>query len=186
MEDKQIIELYWNRLETAIEETSRKYSRFCFYIANHILGNKEDSDECVNDTYLHIWNAIPPHRPISLKAFIGKITRNLALHKWENYNAKKRGEGAVPMVLEELHECVSGRNDTEDIVDQLVLTDALNVFLGDLNLQHRKLFMERYFYFSSIKEIASKYNMSESNVKMTLSRLRQKLKELLEKEGIIL
>lgn len=89
MEDKQIIELYWNRLENAIEETSRKYGRYCHYIANNILQNREDSEECVNDSYFKVWNVIPPYKPQSLRTFLGKITRNQALHIWEKKHAKK-------------------------------------------------------------------------------------------------
>lgn len=186
MEEQQIIELYWKRLESAIEETSRKYGRFCFCIANNILRNKEDSDECVNDSYLHVWNAIPPQKPNSLKAFLGKITRNLALHMWEKRQAKKRGQDAVTVVLEELQECIPGVSNVEQLTEQIVLVDVLNQFLSVLEQEKRKIFMARYFYFYSIKEIASMYNMSESKVKMTLLRAREILKRMLEKEGIVL
>lgn len=186
MEDKQIIELYWNRLENAIEETSRKYSRYCYYIANNILRNAEDCEECVNDSYLKVWNAIPPHKPQSLRAFLGKITRNQALHMWEKKHAKKRNEDRILLVLDELVECIPGVDSTEQITEHMVIVDALNRFLGELTPEQRNIFMARYWYFASIKEIASKYEVSESKVKMTLSRLRQKLKEILEKEEIIL
>ncbi len=186
MDDKQIVELYWNRIETAIKETSRKYGHFCFYIANGILRNKEDSDECVNDTYLHLWNAIPPQRPNSLKAFLGKLTRNLALHKWEKRQAKKRGKDEVIYVLEELQECIPSITDVEQITEQMVLVDTLNHFLADLDKENRTIFMQRYFCFLSIKEIAIRYQMGESKVKMSLLRSRVKLKNMLEKEGIVL
>lgn len=186
MDDKDIIELYWNRLETAIEETARKYGHFCFHIADHILRNKEDSDECVNDTYLRMWNVVPPQRPQSLKAFLGKITRNLALHKWEKRQAKKRGKDEVTYALEELRECVPGQNNLEGITEQLVLVDTLNKFLEQLDMENRKIFMERYFCFLSIKEIAERYQMGESKVKMSLFRSRGKLKIMLEQEGIVL
>ena len=104
MEDKQIVELFWNRLENAIEETSRKYGRYCHTIANHILRNKEDAEECVNESYWKLWNTIPSQRPQSLKAYLGRITRNLALHMWEKKRSKKRGMGSVELVLEELKE----------------------------------------------------------------------------------
>lgn len=185
MEDKQIIEMYWNRLENAIEETSRKYGRYCHYIANNILRNKEDSEECVNDSYLKLWNAIPPQRPQSLRVFLGKITRNHALHIWEKKHAKKRNEDRVLLVLDELVECIPGTESIENITEQIVIVDALNAFLGELTPEQRNIFMARYWYFASIKEIASKYHVSESKVKMTLSRLRQKLKEILEKEEIV-
>lgn len=186
MEDKQIIELYWNRLEHAIEETSRKYNRFCFTIANNILRNKEDSEECVNDSYLHLWNAIPPQRPHSLKAFLGKITRNLALHMWEKRQTKKRGKDRIALALDELQECVPGENHTEQITEQIIIVEVLNQFLKNLELEKRRIFMARYFYFYTVKEIAFLYNMSESKVKMSLLRSRELLKKMLEKEGIIL
>lgn len=186
MDDKQIVELYWNRIETAIEETSRKYSHFCFYIANGILQNKEDSDECVNDTYLQVWNAVPPQRPQSLKAFLGKITRNLALHKWEKRQAKKRGKDEVTCALEELQECIPSAMDVENVTEQIVLVDTLNHFLSSLDKENRNIFMQRYFCFSTIKEIAIRYQMGESKVKMSLFRSRGKLKNMMEKEGIVL
>ena len=186
MDDKKIVELYFNRMEAAIEETSRKYGHFCFTIANNILRNKEDSDECVNDTYLQVWNTVPPQRPNSLKAFLGKITRNLSLHKWEKRQAKKRGKDEMSYVLEELQECISGVMDVEQVTEQMVLVDTLNHFLSSLDIEARKLFMARYFSFFSIKEIAIRYQMGESKVKMSLLRSREKLKSMLEKEGIIL
>lgn len=186
MEDKQIVELYWNRLENAIEETSRKYGRFCHAIANNILHNKEDSDECVNDTYLRVWNTVPPEKPQCLRAFLGKITRNLALHMWEKRQAKKRGKDTVTVALEELHECIPDSSNVENVTEQVVLVDSLNCFLADLNVEHRKIFVARYFYFFSIKEIASRYNIGESRVKMLLLRMRKSLREMLEKEGIVL
>lgn len=185
MDDKQIIELYWNRVETAIKETSRKYGHFCFYIANGILRNKEDSDECVNDTYWQVWNVIPPQRPNSLKAFLGKIARNIALHKWEKRQAKKRGKDEVTYALEELQECIPGATNVEQITEQIVLVDALNHFLSNLDKESRTIFMQRYFCFLSIKEIAIRYQLGESKVKMSLLRSRGKLKNVLEKEGIV-
>jgi len=186
MDDKQIVELYWNRIEAAIEETSRKYGHFCFYIANGILRNKEDSDECVNDTYLQVWNTVPPQRPQSLKAFLGKITRNLALHKWEKRQAKKRGKDEVTCALEELQECIPGAANVEDVTEQIVLVDTLNHFLSILDDENRKIFMQRYYCLLSIKEIAIRYRMGESKVKMSLFRSREKLRNMLEKEGIVL
>lgn len=186
MEDQQIIELYWKRSESAIGETSQKYGRFCFCIANNILRNKEDSDECVNDSYLHVWNVIPPQRPNSLKAFLGKITRNLALHMWEKRQAKKRGQDAVTVALEELQECIPSMSNVEQLTEQIVLVEVLNQFLGALEQEKRRIFMARYFYFCSIKEIAALYNTSESKVKMTLLRTREMFKSMLEKEGIVL
>lgn len=187
MEDKQIIELYWNRLENAIKETSRKYGRYCHYIANNILRNKEDAEECVNESYWRLWNTIPPHRPQNLKAYLAKITRNLSLHMWEKQRSKKRGGGSMELVLEELKDCIpDGNAGVEQLTEQIVIELAFDTFLKELEVEQRRIFLARYWYFASIQEIASQYNMSESKVKMTLLRLRQKLKVVLEKEGIVL
>ena len=187
MEDKQIVELYWKRLENAIKETSLKYGRYCHYIANNILRNKEDAEECVNESYWRLWNTIPPHRPQNLKAYLGKITRNLSLHMWEKQRSKKRGGDSMELVLEELKDCIpDGNASVEQLTEQIVIELAFDTFLKELEVEQRRIFLARYWYFASIQEIASQYNMSESKVKMTLLRLRQKLKVVLEKEGIVL
>ena len=184
MDDKQIVDLYWERSEAAISETAEKYGRYCEYIAFQILHNREDSEECVNDTYLKAWNSIPPHRPAVLKTFLGKLTRNLSLDRYEQSHAKKRRGGQLPLVLEEIQECVPAPNRTESIVEEIALTEILNRFLSTLPPEPRKIFMRRYWYFSSVKEIAADYGMSESGVKMSLHRSRNKLRKLLLEEGI--
>ncbi len=184
MEDKQIVDLYWERSETAISETARKYGKYCRYIAFNILRNDEDSEECVNDTYLRAWNSIPPHRPSVLKTFLGKITRNLSLDKYEQSNAEKRNSGQMPLIFDEIQECLPASDDTENIIEEMALTEILNRFLSSLPFEQRKIFMRRYWYLSPIKEIATEYGISESKVKMSLFRSRNELKNLLEKEGI--
>lgn len=184
MDDKQILDLYWERSEAAISETSKKYGKYCRYIAFNILHNDEDSEECVNDTYLRAWNSIPPNRPFVLKTFLGKITRNLSLDRYELLNAKKRNGGQMPLVFDEIQECIPSLDSTENIVEEIALTDILNRFLSSLSLEQRKIFMRRYWYLSPIKEIATEYGMSESKIKMSLFRSRNELKKLLEKEGI--
>ncbi|MDE6210256.1 MAG: sigma-70 family RNA polymerase sigma factor [Lachnospiraceae bacterium] len=184
MEDKQILDLYWTRSENAISETANKYGRYCHYIAFNILHNDEDSEECTNDTYLKAWETMPPNRPDKLSAFLGKITRNLALDKYRLYNTQKRGAGQISFVLDELQECIPTANNTEHIVDDLMLTQVLNQFLASLSETKRKIFMRRYWYLSTVKEISQDFNISESKVKMSLLRSRKKLKILLEKEGI--
>lgn len=186
MDDKPILDLYWARSENAISETANKYGRYCHYIAFNILGSNEDSEECVNDTYLKAWETIPPRRPDRLSAFLGKITRNLSLDRYKYYTANKRGHGQVSVVLDELLECVPQIGSEERMVDDLVLTEALNRFLASLQAEARNIFMRRYWYLSSVKEIAADFHISESKVKMSLSRSLNKLKTLLEKEGIIL
>lgn len=186
MDDKQIIQLYWARAEAAISETAGKYGRYCHYIAYHILHNDQDSEECVNDTYMRAWESIPPQRPAILKAFLGTITRNLSLDKYSQLSAEKRKQGQMTVALNELQECLPTQDNTEGVTDDIVVVDVFNRFLASLSAQQRKIFVRRYWYFSTVKEIAADYAISESKVKMTLLRARNKLKQLLEKEGITL
>ena len=186
MDDRQIIQLYNERSEAAVSETADKYGKYCYSVAYHILYNEQDSEECVNDTYLRTWEAIPPQCPVNLPAFLGKITRNLALNRYKQNAAKKRGGGQTMMALEELAECVPGTDSTEEVVGEALLVEVLNRFLEDLPTEKRKLFLRRYWYLCSVKEIAEDFNLGESNVKMTLLRIREQLKSVLEKEGITL
>ncbi len=184
MEDAMIIELYWRRDEDAIAETAAKYGRYCSTIANNILHNAEDTEECVNDTYLHTWNAIPPQRPNFLKAFLGKITRNLSLNLYEKNHAQKRGEGKVEELLDELSFCIPAKETVESQIEERELIALLNRFLETLPEESRILFVRRYWYGDSIADIAAKYDLGESKVKMNLLRTREKLKVVLEKEGV--
>ncbi len=186
MDDRQIIELYNERSEAAISATADKYGKYCYSVAYHILYNKQDSEECVNDTYLRTWEAIPPQCPDKLSAFLGKITRNLALNRYRYYAREKRGCGQVPLVLDELQECVPAPNSTEQAVEEKHLVEVLNRFTRELPVEKRMMFVRRYWYMSSIGEIAEDFEISEGNVKMTLLRIRNKLKQTLEKEGIVL
>jgi len=186
MDDRQILKLFEERSEAAISETAEKYGRYCHTIAYNILCNEEDTEECVNDTYLKAWEAIPPQVPEKLSAFLGKITRNLALDKYRFYNSAKRGGGQTALALEELQECVSAADSTEQAVSDKLLVEILNRFLKELPLEKRRIFMKRYWYLQSIQEIAGELAISESKVKMTLLRTRSKLKQVLEKEGIYL
>jgi len=186
MDDNKIIELFMDRSEQAISETSKKYGKYCHYIAYSILHNDEDSEECVNDTYLRAWNSIPPQHPSSLKTFLGKITRNLSLNKWEMLSAEKRGAGQASLILDELSECIPSEENTVCAAENMIIRDALDRFLDGLPEGTRKIFVRRYFYMSSVKEIAREYGLSESKVTVTLFRTRKKLKTALEKEGISL
>lgn len=181
MEDKQILELYWARAEAAITETQRKYGRYCHYIASRILGSDQDAQEVVNDTFLKAWNTIPPQRPDRLKAYVGRISRQLALNRYEARHAQKRG-GQVELALEELAQCVSGA-DQGDMADELALRQALNQFVRSLPHRTRAIFLRRYWYASDISEIARDFAMSERNVAVLLHRTRKKLREFLKKEG---
>lgn len=186
MNDQQILRLYFDRSEDAIAQTAAKYGAFCYTVAYQILRNAEDSEECVNDTYLKAWSVIPPHRPQKLAAFLGKITRNLSIDLYRRYTAEKRGGSEMALALDELEMCVPSRDSGWDHADRMALTDALNGFLETLPSQQRQIFMRRYWYVNSIKEIAQAYGLTESKVKMSLLRSRGQLKAMLEKEGVIL
>ena len=186
MEDNQIIQLYFDRSEDAISQTAVKYGKYCHTIAYNILHNFKDSEGCVNDTYWKAWGIIPPRRPKKLASFLGKITRNLSLDKYRHYTADKRGGGEFSIALDELGDCVSSLGNMDDYTNEMVLVDTLNRFLASLSAEHRKIFMRRYWYISSVKEIADDYGITESKVKMSLLRSRNQLKAVLEKEGIAL
>ncbi len=186
MEDKQIVDLYFERSEDALTETQKKYGRYVNHIAYNILTSTEDAKECVNSAYYRVWNAIPPAKPANLGTYLGKIVRNVALDMYDKYSAKKRGAGQMELVLEELKECISLSKPVEKIVDEIILKEVLNRFLGELSKQARVVFVKRYWYLSSVKEIARECGMSESNVKMTLLRTREKLKKYLDNEEITL
>ena len=184
MEDSRIVELFWQRDETALAETENKYGRYCFSIANGILQNGEDARECVNDTFLAAWNAIPPHRPELLSAFLGKIARRLSLKKRRDSSAGKRGGGSVDVSLDELEECIPAGQSIDESIDTAELTEIINAFLAELPLTERRVFLRRYWYFDPVSEIASRFGFSESKVKMMLKRTRDKLLARLQKEEI--
>jgi len=186
MEDSQIVDLYFARSEQAIDETSRKYGKYLYSIAHSILSNHRDSEEAVNDTYLGAWNSIPPHRPSRLSTYLGKITRRCSLEKWKAANAQKRGGGEVTLALEELGECVPGCDSPETAMEMKELTQLLNTFIRSLSGTEQQVFICRYWYLMSVKNIARDFGFSESKVKSMLSRTRNKLKTYLEKEGIFL
>lgn len=187
MTDNDIIALYFDRNERAIEETSRKYGAYCYTVAHRILAIHEDAEECVNDTYLQAWNAMPPTWPERLRLFLAKITRSRALNRWEAARAKKRGEGEVSAVLDELEECVAGSpaDSPEDQVLSKELAGCIDAFLLDLPKRERDLFVRRYFFVEPVEAIASLAGMSAGNVSVILHRVRAKLKKHLEKEGYL-
>jgi RNA polymerase sigma-70 factor (ECF subfamily) len=182
MDDKQVVELYFARAESAITETDRKYGRYCHSIAYHILDSREDAEEVVNDTYLKTWNTIPPNRPDSLKPYVGMISRQLALDRYEAYHTRKRG-GQVPLVPEELSECIPDGDSREDIGESIALRDALNKFVRGLPDRAQRVFIQRYWYTCTVAEIARENGMKESAVGVLLFRTRKKLKLFLHKEG---
>lgn len=182
MEDNRIVDLYFERSETAISETSQKYGKYCHCIAYNILNSELDAEECVNDTYLRAWDAIPPARPRLLKSFLGRITRNLALDRYDREHAVKRG-GECEIALDELGECIP-ESDGREMSDELAMKESINRFLASLPKQTRIIFIRRYWYLISVADIASGMGLSVSNVKVILMRTRKKFKEHLEKEGI--
>lgn len=184
MDDNQIVSLFWARSEDAIAAAAKKYGAYCHTIAYRILRSHEDAEECVNDAYLKVWQRIPPERPERLALFLGRITRNLSLHCWERSHAQKRGHGRTSIALDELSECLPAPDSVEQALDDITAAEALNRFLAALSFEARKIFLRRYWYFDTIKEIAADYGLSESKVKMTLLRTRNELREYLEKEGI--
>ena len=187
MEDEKILDLYFARNQRAINETQDKYGTFCGAIAERILFNKEDAEECVNDTWYSAWNAIPPSRPSHFRAYLAKVTRNLSLNARAKESAKKRGSGAVDSCMEELEEVLPGTiGSCEEAVDELALGKILSAFLREQSETARKVFIQRYFYFESVKTIAKDSSLSESGVKMSLLRTRKALKDVLIREGISL
>lgn len=181
MEDGQIIDLYWNRDQRAIRETDGKYGKLLGSIAWNLLRSREDSEECVNDTYLRAWEAIPPARPGAFRTWLGRITRNLSLDRWKRRDAEKRGGGPEPL-LGELEDCLPARRGRS--VEDLELAEALNAFLRDLSAEARAMFLRRYWYGESVAEVAAALGCGEGKVKSSLFRSRRALREHLEREGI--
>ncbi len=185
MDDQMIVQLYWERSEQAIRETDQKYGGYCYAIAKNILENKEDAQECVNDTYLAAWNTIPPKRPSVLATFLGKITRHISIDRWRARGAYKRGGGQVVMALEELEECVASKETVEKTYARKELLAAYRRFIEKLPAAERRVFLLRYWYLDSIGDIAQKCGFSESKIKSMLHRTRQKLKKCLAQEGLL-
>lgn len=183
MDDKGIVRLYFERNEQAIDETSRKYGKYCFSIANNILSNREDAEESVNDTFLDAWNSIPPHRPNSLALFLGKITRRISIDLYRRKNAQKRGGGELALVLDELYQCIADETDVEKEFEKLHLSQIINEFVKYLPRSEQKVFICRYWYMDTIQSISKRFGYSESKVKSMLFRTREKLRETLRKEG---
>lgn len=183
MTDTEIIGLYNARSETAIAESNAKYGAYCFAVADNILNDREDSNECVNDTWLYTWNVIPPKRPDRLKLFFAKITRNLSIDRLRKMSAKKRGEGELALALEELEECVPDKSRVEEAVDERRLSAVIDEFLRTVPTRDRQFFLRRYFYTEAVSKIAARFKVSENVVSVSLHRTRAKLKVHLEKEG---
>lgn len=182
MQDEKIVELYWSRDEAAIKETAERYGDYCHSVASNILSSPEDCEECVNDTYLRAWNGIPPQRPNSLRAFLAKITRNLAFDRYKAQTAQKRNI-EMECILDELDQCITTGVNAEDCVIAEELRMAVNRFVKALPQREANVFIRRYFFAESPADISCRYSLSAGNVAVILTRTRQKLKAFLEKEG---
>ena len=184
MEDSEILDLYFARSEQAIAETDRKFGGYCYAIAYNILTSREDSEECVSDTYLAAWNAIPPRRPGLLAAFLGKLTRHISIDRWRRGHAQKRGGGEMVLALEELQDC-AGSQDAETALAEKELTRLLNAFLATLPEVERNVFLCRYWYLDSIQTISERAGFTQSKVTSMLHRTRGKLRKKLSEEGYL-
>ena len=183
MEDSRIVDLYWARDERAITETQTKYSRYLMTIAYNIVADTGDSEECVNDTYMRAWNAMPEDRPDQLSAYLGKFTRNLAIDIYRKKTASKRKDSEYALCLDELDECISAGNTVESEIEGKLLSKAISDFLRGRSAEKRNIFICRYFHCDPIKDIAEKAGMKEVSVRSVLLRESEALKEYLRKEG---
>ena len=183
MHGKRIVELYWARDAEAIVQSGRKYGAYCFSVAKNILDNHEDAEECVNDTWLDAWNAMPPHRPNVLRMFFVKITRRICLDRWRRRTAQKRGSGEVPAVLEELADCIADESDVEEELIAKELAECIRAFLRTLPARECDIFLRRYFFTEPIAEISAGYGITNNHTAVILSRTRNKLKTYLAGEG---
>lgn len=184
MEDERIIDLYWERNQTAIAKTQEKYGRYCGSIAGNIVHDVQDAEECVNDTWMHAWNSMPKERPQLLGAFLGAITRNLSLDCYRRKHSKKRGGGELPYIYEELRDCVGSEEPDAQLQRQELLC-VINRFLAGLDTETRVIFLRRYWYADRVAVIAARLFISESKVKSSLYRSRRKLRKVLEQEGFV-
>lgn len=184
MEDRDIVTLYWQRDQEAIRQTDRQYGRYLSSIAFHILADREDSRETVNDTYLRAWDSMPPHRPQVLATYLGRITRQLSIDRWRTRGRAKRGGSQYALSLEELGDCVSGGRSPESELENRRIEEAISAFLWAQEAEKRNVFLRRYWYFDSIETICRSTGFGESKVKSMLAAMRRKLREQLEREGI--
>lgn len=186
MEDEKIIQMIWDRKEQGIKGLSDKYNNYCHSISYRIVHDEEDAGECVNDTWLQTWNAIPPKRPAVLPGFLAKIIRNLSLNRYRYMHTARRGGNSVDIALEELQDCVTDGRTVEEQIELKELSASIAAFLDRQPERNRAIFLQRYFYMMPTKEIAEKLGMREGTVRSTLSRMRKDLKGWLEKEAVYL
>ena len=185
MEDYEIVALYWDRNEEAIAQTQQRYGGYLYKIAFQVLASRPDSEESVNDTYLKAWGSMPPHRPGTLRTYLGKITRQLSIDRLRGRGREKRRGSEYALSLSELEECVSAGDTTQERLDLRLLAESIEDFLATLPPESRTAFVGRYYYLDPIRDIAGYYGMSQSKVKSLLYRARQGLKKHLEQEGFV-
>lgn len=184
-EDQEILLLYQHRDQQALKETEAQYGTLCRTVAHNILGSREDAEECVSDALLNAWNAIPPAKPRNFCAYLLRLVRNHAINRYHANRSAKRGDGHLPQALEELSECVPSRDNVESELDRRAVLQSIIRFLDQLPEQQRHLFVRRYWYASSVTELATDFGMTENHVSVTLSRIRKRLHAQLEKEGLL-
>lgn len=183
MQDEEIVALYWQRNESAIQETQTKYNRYLTKIAYNILADLEDSKESVNDTYLAAWNSMPPHKPDRLSTYLGKITRRISIDIFRKRTCTKRQASEYALFLDELGECISAQGTPEQSVEAELLAKTINDFLRTLSEDARNTFIGRYYFLDSLREVVRYCGMSESKAKSMLFRTRSGLRAYLKKEG---
>ena len=185
MDDKQIIELYFERNEQAIKETETKYGTFCHRIAMNILGIHEDAEECVNDTYYSVWKQIPPTVPEVFKVYLGRITRNLSISRFRAMRAKKR-YSSMEIMLSELNDCVPSSSNVEQTIEVMQLSDYISEWLDSLPEEDQALFVRRYWFGDEVQELAKKCGITAAKMAQRMLRLRKSLKAALEQKGVAL
>ena len=184
MEDTAIIDLYWARSQQAIAESEKKYGPYCHTIARRILDREEDAEECVNDTWLRAWNAMPPQRPRILSAFFCKLARNLSLDRWRRIRAARRGGSQVEVALHELEGCLPDHRRPDEELEAGDTAALISAFLRRQPELDRVLFVRRYFHLEPLKDLAGRFGLTTGQVKSKLHRMRGRLKQELEREGV--
>lgn len=183
--DAEIVSLFWQRSEFALQAVSAKYGRICTSIAANILGSTQDAEECVNDTWMKAWETIPPNRPDNLCAYLSKIAKNISLSRLRYSHAKKRGGGQMTSIMSELDECVPGKVNVEKNAEYKIMSSAVNEFLGSLPQEKRDLFVLRYWYCLSVKDISCKTGFTRNYVSVTLLRIRRSLQRFLTEKELL-
>ncbi len=185
MEDSQIIDMYWQRDESAITETDLKYGSFCHSVALNILSINEDTEECINDTYHRAWNSMPPQRPVNLKAWLGKVVRNIAINLWNKNHAQKRYSG-MELLLSELEDCIPAVGTVESEIEDAELGRIISAWLRTLSREDRTLFVRRYWNGEALNDLSKEWNIASGRLAQKMYRLRLSLKSSLNKDGVYL